>query len=292
MRLHGLSANTLIAPWKIEAVGVHVQPMDSNLDKDGQWLKIYRKPVYTNDDGPGHIYICCVDVGQGQNQDYSVCQVIDISENPLATGGRRTVITHQADAVGATVVRDLGRYYNNAFLFFEINSEGPLSPKSVADELDYENIIYIFPHPKRGQQISAGYHKRARFGLKVTETTKRTGCTGLKSLIETDKLLINDYDTVRELTTFVAKMSKNGSHAKTYEAEVGNHDDTVSPLVLLGWLTLQQGFENYVGLSMRQLLTEGHDPLTFDEPYAGIMGDLEQHVRLSGKTRKWTRHRG
>lgn len=268
------SANTLVAPWKLNQLS-YSQAIEAKLDDKGNGLKIYKRPIRANDEGPGHIYLICNDVGQGQEQDYSVCQVIDISTTPF-----EQVAIYRSNLIKPTqfarVIQDLGRHYNNAFLFFETNAEGGPVAELLVDEFEYENVIYVWMHPKRGQQISGGYHKRSRFGLRMVETTKRTGCTGLKTLIENDKLRICDYETMRELTTFVAKMSKNGSHAKTYEAEVGNHDDCVMPLVLLGWLTLQQGFENYVGLSMRQLLTEGHDTLTFDAPPIGILGDLEQ----------------
>jgi hypothetical protein len=262
------SANTLIDPWKLAQLSY-----STPIEERGEHMKIYKHPVYGNEDGPGHVYLITIDVGQGQKQDYSVAQVIDISESPfvqVAIYRDNTIKPAQF----ASTIRDLGRYYNNAFLFFEINAEGASCASIVAEEFEYENIVHIFPHPKKGQQISGGFHKRARQGLKVTEATKRVGCTGLKSLIENNKLIIVDYETMRELTTFVAKMAKNGSHAKTYEAETGNHDDTISALVLLGWLTLQSGFENYVGLSMRKLLTDGHEPLTFDEPFIGILGDL------------------
>jgi hypothetical protein len=258
------------------------KPIDEQVDSFGNGWRFYQKPVRTTEENTAHVYIICVDVGQGQEQDFSVCQVIDISENPFMQ-----VATFRDNRIKptqfATVVRDLGRYYNNAFLFFEINAEGASVAEIVADEFSYENIIYIFPHKKRGQQISAGYHPRSRLGLKVVEMTKRTGCTGLKSLIESNRLHIMDYDTLHELTRFVSKMNKTKSAAQSYEAETGSHDDTVSPLILLGWLTLQQGFENYIGLSMRTLLTEGHDSLTFDEPMIGIMGDLAQQS-VTGKT--------
>lgn len=265
------SANTLIAPWKLAQMSYKTP-----IEVRGQ-LTVYKKPVHANDEGPAHIYLIMVDVGQGQEQDYSVAQVIDISQKPF----EQVAIwrdNKSKPAQFAKVVANLGRMYNSAFLFFEINAEGGAVADMVQLEFEYENLIWIFPHPKKGQQISSGHHKRARLGLKVTEATKRVGCSGLKSLIENDQLLIQDYETMRELTTFIAKMSKNGSHAKTYEAEVGNHDDTVMPLVLLGWLSLQPGFENYVGLSMRQLLSEGHGTLTFDAPFAGLLGDLEQTV--------------
>ena len=273
------SANTLISPWKLAQLS-YAEPVEVRLDKKNNGLKIYRKPVTRKpnadpekEEDP-HVYVILVDVGQGQEQDYSVAQVIDISENPF-----RQVATYRDNTIKPTqfapVLRDIGRFYNSAFMLLEINAEGFSVADILSTELEYENIIQVFPHPKKGQMLSSGFNPRARLGLRVTEATKRIGCTGLKSLVENDRLLVVDYETMREMTTFVAKMNKNNSAAKTYEAEVGNHDDCIMPLVLLGWLTLQSGFENYVGLSMRQLLTEGHDQLTTELPFVGILGDGE-----------------
>jgi hypothetical protein len=170
----------------------------------------------------------------------------------------------------APICVQLAKWYNEAFLFFEINGEALLTAQVCQEELEYGSIIQIFMHPKKGQQISSGFHARSRIGLKSSEATKRIGATGLKSLVENDQLLIRDYDTVQQLTTFVGKVNKRTGLATIYEAEVGNHDDCVSPLVLLGWLSAQSGFENYVGLSMRKLLMEGREPLDIEPPFAGF----------------------
>ena len=105
---------------------------------------------------------------------------------------------------------------------------------------------------------------KSRMGLRQTQATKRIGCAALRAMIEKDQLLIYDYDTLRELTTFVA-------HGANYKAEQGAHDDCVMTLVLLGWLTAQTGFENYVGLSMRKLLLNQYEPVTLDEPFVGYI---------------------
>jgi len=262
------SANTLVAPWRLKQI-----VYSPALEERGS-LRIYKKPIYQSLHSDGHIYMILVDVGQGQNQDYSCAQVVDITVTPweqVATYRDNTVKPAQF----APIVADLGRYYNQGYLFFEINGEGLAVSDMCKEDFEYENIIYIFPHPKKGQTITTGFQKRARTGLKQSEATKRIGCTGLKSLIENGKLILSDYETIRELSTFVAKMNKQQNAAKTYEAEVGNHDDTVMPLVLLGWLTMQHGFENYVGTSMRKMLTEG-ESLDLTEPFVGFLGDLER----------------
>lgn len=262
------SANTLIAPWRLKQL-IFSPPIEERGS-----LKIYKKPIYQSLNSDGHVYLLCVDVGQGQNQDYSTIQVIDITETPW-----EQVATYRDNSIKPTqfakVVEDLGKYYNYGFLFFEINGEGLSVATICQEEFEYENLIYIFMHPKKGQSITSGFHKRARYGLKQSEATKRIGCTGLKSLIENGKIVLSDYDTIRELSTFVAKMNKQNTAAKTYEGEVGNHDDTIIPLCLLGWLTMQQGFEHLMGMSMRKLLTEG-ETLDLSDPFLGILGDLER----------------
>jgi hypothetical protein len=255
------SANSLVAPWKLAQINCCVP-----LEVRGK-MRIYEKPIYMTEDGPAHTYIVCVDVAQGQQLDSSVAQVIDITLSPF-----KQVAIFQDDTVKpaqlAPVVVQIGKWYNNAFMFFEINSEALLTAQLCLEDLEYENLIQVYMHKKKGQQMSAGFQKASKPGLKSSVATKRIGCTGLKSLMENDKLIISDYETMQQLTTFVGKPDKRGL-LTIYEAEIGNHDDCISPLVLLGWLTAQSGFENYVGLSMRQLLMGGGETVELEPPLPG-----------------------
>lgn len=263
------SANTLIPASKLVGLS-YKEPIDVKGD-----LKIYAKPVRTTDQGDAHIYVITVDIGQGQGLDYSVINVTDISLNPFVQVAvwRNNKIT---PTLMAPMIRDIGEYYNNAYVLIEINMEGHAVADMLFNDLEYPSVITIQPHPKKGQILSGGFGNNQRFGLKVTQATKRIGCSGLKTLIEKDKYVITDYQTLRELTTYVV-------HNSSYQAEVGNFDDCVATLVLMGWLTLQAGFENYVGLSMRKLLMEKHEPVTFELGAIGILGDLEQQSVI-GKT--------
>lgn len=64
----------------------------------------------------------------------------------------------------------------------------------------------------------------------MSSTTKKVGCSNLKTLIEDDKLIITDYDTISELTTFIQRK-------QSFEAEEGCNDDLAMCLVIfLGWL--------------------------------------------------------
>ena len=263
------SANTLIPAWRLKQLS-YKDPIEIQGD-----LRIYKKPVHNSDEGDAHIYLVTVDIGQGQGLDYSVINVTDISVNPFVQVAvwRNNKIS---PALLPPMIRDIGLYYNSAYVFIEINMEGLAVADMLHNDLEYPGVLKIHAHQKKGQQLSGGFGINCRNGLKVTEATKRIGCSGLKTLIEKDKYVINDYQTLRELTTYVV-------HLKSYAAEVGNNDDCVSTLVLVGWLTLQMGFENFVGLSMRKLLMEKHEPVSFELGTIGIMGDLER-PSIIGKT--------
>ena len=254
------SANTLIPAYKLAAMS-YMTPIEDRGD-----FKIYMKPIRADAEGnPAHIYVAMVDVSQGQEQDYSVINIIDVSISPFRQVAvyRRNNITPQ---LFAPVVRDIAAYYCNAYTLVEVNDVGILVADTLHAELEYENILFVRMHPKRGQMLAGGFHVKSRMGLRQTQATKRIGCAALRAMIEKDQLLIYDYETIRELTTFVAQ-------GRNYEADSGAHDDCVMTLVLLGWLTAQTGFENYVGLSMRKLLINQYDPVTLDEPFAGFLSD-------------------
>jgi len=66
-------------------------------------------------------------------------------------------------------------------------------------------------------------------------------------LIEGDKLIVNDFDTISELTTFVSK--KN-----SFMAEEGSNDDMVMTLVIFSWITTQKYFKEIVNHDIRKQL--------------------------------------
>lgn len=89
-------------------------------------------------------------------------------------------------------------------------------------------------------------------GVRTTKTVKNTGCSILKILIEQNQLVINDADTIQELSTFSRKN-------QSYEAEPGNNDDIVMGLVLFSWMTDQNFFREYSDINTMALLREKTD---------------------------------
>jgi hypothetical protein len=63
--------------------------------------------------------------------------------------------------------------------------------------------------------------------------------------------VLNDFDILAELTTFVA--NKRGT---SYEAEDGQNDDLVMCLVLFAWLSQQDYFKELTDIDLRKNLYE------------------------------------
>ena len=91
------------------------------------------------------------------------------------------------------------------------------------------------------QKIGSGFGKNNQYGIRTSKQLKRIGCAALKEMIETDKLIIPDFDTIAELTTFASKYN-------SYEAEEGHHDDLAMGLVVFSWLVQQQYFKDMTDL--------------------------------------------
>jgi len=103
-------------------------------------------------------------------------------------------------------------------------------------------------------------------------------------MIEQDQLIINDFDTINELSTFSRK-------GVSYEAEPGCNDDLVMCLVLFAWLAAQQYFNSITDINtltklrqksedqmMQELLPfglydDGRNELTEEATYKNIQVD-------------------
>ena len=80
---------------------------------------------------------------------------------------------------------------------------------------------------------------------KTTKQVKGIGCSNLKDLVESDKLIIEDFEIIGELASFVQRGS-------SYEAAPGQNDDLAMCLVLFGWLANQAYFKEITDIDIRQ----------------------------------------
>ena len=102
---------------------------------------------------------------------------------------------------------------------------------------------------RAGQQIGGGFAKNIQLGLRTSKQIKRIGCAALKDLIEQDQLIIPDFESIKELTTFALQNN-------TYQAEEGAHDDIAMTLVIFAWLVQQRYFKELTNMDIRKKMWE------------------------------------
>lgn len=242
-------------------------------EEPNEFTKIY-KPYEK-----GRKYVGLVDTAKGVEQDYSVCTVIDVTEYPyrIVAKYRNNTIT---PILYAYVVADIGRQYGSCPMLVETNNDvGGIVITILNQEIEYENLLYT-SSDKAGQGKRVGGTK-GEPGINTTKKVKSIGCANLKAIIEKSLLIIEDQDTIDELSTFVAK-------GVSYEADDGCHDDCVMPLVLFGWLVKQDWFSEYndknIAADMygREIEKEDDNTLPFAGGIGGLNNGLGQGNMLSG----------
>lgn len=242
------SSGTLIAGWKLKEL------VAGRIIEQKLGITQYEVPT------DGRTYVIIADVSRGKGLDYSAFSVIDISEMPYnQVCVYRSNITTPLDY--ANVIYNMAKIYNNAYILVEINDIGEQVSTSILFDFEYENIIYTVSNGRGGKTVSSGFGQQSNQdrGIRTTKQVKNIGCSILKLLVEQNQLIINDFDTINELSTF---SRKNAS----YEAETGCTDDLVMGLVLFSWLSDQGYFkelsDNYTLMQVR------------DRTDAEIMDDL------------------
>lgn len=216
------STGTLISPTKLKTL---VWKTPTTLPNG---VQVYTMPE------KGHKYVITLDSAEGKGQDYHAMSIFDVTSIPykmVAKYRNRSLPVLELPSM----VYTLAKNYNEAHVLIEVQSTGQQVADLLWFDLEYENIIQVTNKGKAGQQVTSGYIKTPQRGLKASKLTKKIGCLNLKSLIESDQLLIEDLETITELTTFV-------SDGVTYNAEEGAHDDMVMTLILFSWLVAQKYF--------------------------------------------------
>ena len=145
-----------------------------------------------------------------------------------------------------SVVIQFARAYNNAYLLVEVNDIGDQIASILFYDMEYENVLMTAMRGRAGQVLGQGFSgSKVQLGVKMSKTVKKMGALNLKTLIESDKLLINDYNIIAELTTFIEK-------ANSFEAEEGCNDDLAMCLVIFAWLVVQDYFKEMTDDDIRK----------------------------------------
>ena len=230
------STHTLISAAKLRMM-VFKTPVFS---KNG--LDVYEEPI------KNALYCMVVDTAQGKDQDYSAISIFDISQIPY-----RQVAKYRSNQISPMLYPDIifqiGKKYNMAWILLEVNDVGSQVAETLHYDLEYENIIVSSMKGRAGQQIGGGFAKNIQLGIRTSKQLKRIGCSALKEMIESDKLIISDFDTISELTTFAVKNN-------SYEAEEGSNDDLAMTLVIFSWLVQQRYFKDLTDLDIRKKLAD------------------------------------
>ena len=233
-------------------------------------LKIYESPIKGDDETTkDHLYCITVDVSEGRNMDFSAFSVIDISATPY-----KQVATYRCSSISPilfpTLIYNAAKLYNDAYIIVEINNN-PQVADIIHQELEYENLLKIITGNKKPQQLSTGFGRGVQMGLKMSPAVKRIGCSNLKTLIEGNKLIINDFDTYSELTTFVANKT-------SFAAESEANDDLVMTLVIFGWVATQKYFKEIVSHDIRkQIQLENMNQIDELTPPSLLVDDGQGH---------------
>ena len=227
------SAGTLLSAAALKSLAF-VKPLHTS--ENG--IKIYNQPL------EGHNYIIVADTSRGKGLDYSACVVIDcaIPYRVVATYKDNNI----SPLVYPSILKKMGDYYNQAYALVEINDNGQQVVDSLFEDYEYENILSTVDI-KSKIALTWGYGNKSNRGIRTTKSVKRLGCSIVKNLIEQQKLIIEDFDIIAELSTFIAK-------GTSFEADDGSHDDLVMCLVLFSWATNQSFFADLTNTNLKERL--------------------------------------
>ena len=239
---------------------------------EGNSVYIYGEPEID------HQYVMTVDVSKGRGQDYSTFNVIDISTRPF-----KQVAVYRNNNISPllfpNVIYKYAKVYNDAWVVVESNDQGGIVCNGLYHELEYENLFI------------ESTVKANRLGIEMNRKVKRLGCSGIKDILEEQKLDIVDENTILECSTFVAK-------GQSYEASDGNHDDLMMNLVMFGYFATGNYFQELTDVNLKDMMFKQrmqeieNDVLPFGFIDDGMEQVQEEEQRDEWNTKKWVEEWG
>jgi len=256
------SVDTLISPAKIKATP-YIPAIES---KNG--LHMFKRPE------KGRMYACTVDVARGTGKDYSAFTIIDVTKIPyevVCTYKNNEIKPH----VFPSIVEQVCKGYNHAHVLVEVNDIGQQISEIMHMELEYDNMMMTTQRGRAGQILGAMFSGRGTsIGVRMTKQVKALGCQSVKTLIESDKLIINDFQLIEEMSTF----SRRGN---SWMAEDGCNDDLMMCLVIFGWLSNQQYFKELSNSNIRNQLYQEQQALIEQDmaPFGFVDDGIPDHEK-------------
>ena len=252
------SIDTLISAHRLKTL-VYRNPIQSNAGLD-----IYVRPEKDN------VYMITADVSRGTANDYSAFVVFDVTEIPY-----KVVAKFRDNEIKPllfpTKIHEVAKAYNQAYVMVEVNDIGEQVANALQFDLEYDNLVMASMRGRAGQILGAGFSGgRAQLGVRTTKAVKKIGCSNLKQLIEDNKLIIEDYDAVNELSTFIVRGS-------SYQADDGCNDDLVACMFMFAWATDQTYFKELTDNDIRKtMIKEQQDMLEQDmAPFGFIVNGID-----------------
>jgi len=265
------SVDTLIAPSKLKSL-VYDNPLTQNAGLD-----VHEQPKKEND------YVITVDVARGVGEDYSAFIVADITTFP-----HKVVAKYRNNTIKPmlfpNIIWEVAKSYNNAFILCEVNDIGDQIASILQYDLEYQNLLMCAMRGRAGQVVGQGFSgTKTQLGVKMSKTVKKVGSLNLKTMIEENKLLLNDYEIISELTTFISK-------GNSFEAEEGCNDDLAMCLVIYAWLVAQDYFKELTDQDVRKrLYEEQKNQIEQDMAPFGFLNDgLDEGVFVDNEGDRWT----
>jgi len=264
------SVDTLISSAKLKSL-VYDEPIQSN-----RGLDIYFEPIKNHD------YVITVDVARGVGIDYSAFIITDITSFPHKVIGKYKN-NEIKPMLFPSIIVDIAKAYNDAFVLCEVNDIGDQVASIIQYDLEYDNLLLCSMRGRAGQIVGQGFSgKKTQLGVKMSKTVKKVGCSNLKTLIEDEKIIFNDYDIISELTTFIQKHN-------SFEAEEGCNDDLAMCLVIYAWLVQQEYFKELTDQDVRKRIYEDQrDQIEQDmSPFGFIVDGRDDESFVDGEGDRW-----
>ena len=232
------SVNTLISASKLKTIP-YIDPLKSSGNVD-----VFEEPK------PNHIYVCTVDVARGVDKDYSAFVMFDVTAMPF-----RIVAKYRSNDIKPfvfpNIIEKVCSGYNRAHILTEVNDIGQQIAEALQFEIEYDHLLMTTQKGRAGQILGAMFSGRgSSLGVRMTKQIKRIGCANIKTLVEGDKLVVNDWNIIQEMSTFIKR-------GQSWEAEQGCNDDLMMCCVIFGWLSNQPFFKELSNMNARmQMYTE------------------------------------
>jgi hypothetical protein len=251
-----MSLDTLIDQVVLNSIPIPEQPLPQNA------FIFHKQPE------PGAEYIATVDTSANTGNDNAAISVFNVSKMPYEQVA--VFYGNKTSKIDLTkILHTIALKYNEAYVLIELNSGG----ETVSDLLfrDFEYYKILGTKKSKMGIMELSMHTTAQMGIYTTKRTKITGCSNLKSLIEKNKLKINDEKTIKELRTYCK--SETG-----FQAQMGHQDDLVMTCVLFAWCTTQALFSELFDIESMPR-TDKYEELDVESSYSTLVLGSNPNVK-------------